>query len=327
MGDVLYFVIPCYYDEDTLLVTAPIVLEKLKSLIASGSVDGQSRILFVNDGSTDGTWETIRRFHGESEYFCGVNLARNSGAQNALLAGMDYAQRYADLVITMDSDLQDDISAVDRMVEEYHNGCDMVFGVRSSRRQDSGFVRLTSRMFYSFMGRFNPKLIPQHANYRLMSKKAIAMLREHDEESFFMPVLVTSLGLKTAIVTHERFPRAAGTSNYSFRRRLKLGVDAMLSHTSAPVKLFSVLAAISLLLFLGFGAALIAVSVRDGAFHLPLCFAASLSLVCLILNVGLRILGEYLYKILMQAKKRPLYQIDTVIESSRDSEIKRTGSP
>ncbi|MBQ6018793.1 MAG: glycosyltransferase family 2 protein [Clostridia bacterium] len=315
MGDVLYFVIPCYYDEDTLLVTAPIVEKKLLGLMEKGMISPESRVLFVNDGSTDGTWETIREFHEKSPYILGVNLARNSGAQNAMLAGMYLAaDKGADLVITMDSDLQDDIEAVDEMVDRYLAGCDMVFGVRSARKRDSFFEKFTSEAFYSFMGSFNPRLIREHANYRLMSRKAVAMLREYDEESFFMPVLVASLGLKTAVVYHERFPRAAGTSNYNFRRRLRLGIDAALSHTSAPVKLFSLFAAVCLLMTVVCAAVWIALCVRDGAFHGGMCVVTSLWLVGFILNACLRILGEYLYKAFLLSKKRPLYQVDDILE-------------
>ncbi|MBQ6163414.1 MAG: glycosyltransferase family 2 protein [Clostridia bacterium] len=314
MGDVLYFVIPCYYDEDTLLVTAPILEKKLLSLIESGKISEESRILFVNDGSTDGTWDTIKSIQKKSERFIGLNLARNSGAQNAMIAGLSYARKKADVTITMDSDLQDDINAVDEMLDRYYDGCDMVFGVRSARKRDRFIEKFTSEAFYSFMGRFNPRMIREHANYRLMNKKALDMLLEYDEESFFMPVLVTSLGLKTAVVYHERFPRAAGTSNYNFRRRLRLGADAAISHTSAPVGIFSVLALICLLMFVVFAVLWIAFSVRDGVFHMGLCLFTSLFLICFILNACLRILGEYLYKTLIQAKKRPLYQIDDIIE-------------
>lgn len=314
MGDVLYFVIPCYYDEDTLPVTAPVVEEKLRSLIERGKVSPESRVLLVNDGSTDGTWDVIKSLHDSSPMIVGLDLARNSGAQNAMLAGLSYARRHADLTITMDSDLQDDIGAVDEMVDRYLAGCNMVFGVRKARDNDGFFEKFTSEAFYSFMGRFNPRLIREHANYRLMDRKAVDLLMEYNEESFFMPVLTASLGLKTAVVYHERFPRAAGTSNYNFRRRLRLGIDAALSHTSAPVKLFSVFAAVSLLLFfvsLGF---FIASSVNRGAFDAGLCIVTSLMLICFILNACLRILGEYLYKIFMQSKRRPLYQIGEILE-------------
>ena len=238
---VLYFVIPCYYDEDVLPVTGPVFLEKLHTLIRQGEIDDQSRVVFLNDGSKDGTWNAIVRLHERDAHCVGLDLAQNVGEQNALLAGMRYAKERADCCVTMDSDLQDDIHAVDQMVCAFKAGSEAVFGVRSTRKNDTLLERATSKLFYTVMGVVEKRSIPNHSNYRLLSKHAMELLLSQTDRPFFLPTLAASLDLPFSVVYYERLPRAAGDSGYNFQKRLRLGVNAVVDHAlrrlhPAPLK-------------------------------------------------------------------------------------------
>ena len=228
---VLYFVIPCYYDENVLPLTGPVFLWKLHDLIVREVIDADSRVLFVNDGSTDATWEIIARLH-ENDWGCiGIDLAENVGEQNALLAGMAFAKdRGADCCITMDSDLQDDIAAVDQMVEAFLAGSEAVFGVRRSRKSDTFFERATSGLFYGIMHIVEPRSIANHSNYRLLSKRAMEWLLSQTERPFFLPTLASLLEVPSTIVYYDRLPRTAGNSGYNFQKRLHLGMKAIYDH-------------------------------------------------------------------------------------------------
>lgn len=232
MLPILYFVIPCYHDAQTLDVTAPVFLRKLTSLIAQRQIHPDSRVLFVNDGSTDDTWEKIVSLHAEDAHVVGVDLARNSGEQNALLAGMKTAVQKADCVITMDSDLQDDIDRADKMLRLFDAGNAVVLGIRSDRKNDLLSERITSAGFYFTMKILRTGLVREHSNYRLLSKEAV--LRVLDAEPpFYLPCLCCNLALPTAQVYYVREPRAGGVSSYTFRKRLRLGLFAAAAHTAA----------------------------------------------------------------------------------------------
>ena len=313
MDTVFYMVIPCYNEEDTLPKTAPVFLEKLRSLIDNGTVGDASRILFVNDGSADRTWEIVRSLHESDPHFVGINLAHNVGEQYAMIAGMETAEQYADCIITMDCDLQDDIDAVDRMLAEYHNGCELVFGVRSDRSKDSFSERTASGAFYKIMDLLQTGLVHEHANYRLMSKKALRLFREYTETNLYLPSAACLLGLKTGVVAHERFVRAAGTTGYSLMKRVRLAVDAITSYSAAPLWLLTATVFLNAALFLVSAVCLIVFSVKNGAFHTGLCVVCSVWLIGCMLSAALRILCGYAYRALGEAKKRPRYQIDTVL--------------
>ena len=233
---ILFFVIPCYNDAQTLDVTAPVFLKKMTDLIDAGKADAESRILLVNDGSSDGTWEKIAALHDGDAHFCGVDLAVNTGEQNALLAGMQTAVREADCVITMDSDLQDDIDAVDRMLELYSEGKEAVFGVRADRSEDSLSERVTSALFYWVMEKLHTGMIREHANYRLLSRDAVRAVLERAHGDFYLPCLVGSLPFPSATVPHMRTSRAAGSSSYTFSKRLRLGLLALKAHALFPAR-------------------------------------------------------------------------------------------
>ena len=200
MADTLYIVVPCYNEEEVLPETSKRLKEKLKGLISAEKVSGKSRILFVNDGSKDRTWELISALHREDPIFSGVDLTRNRGHQNALLAGLMTAKDRCDMAISMDADLQDDVDAVDRMVEEYYAGCDIVYGVRSSRKKDTFFKRFTAEGFYRVMALMGAETVFNHADYRLMSKRALEGLAEFKEVNLFLRGMVPMVGYRTGTV-------------------------------------------------------------------------------------------------------------------------------
>ena len=232
MLPVVYFVIPCYNDAQTLSASAPVFLQKLTSLISQAAIHPDSRVLFVNDGSADGTWEKIVSLHAEDARIVGVDLAFNSGEQNALLAGMYTAVRKADCVITMDSDLQDDIACTDEMLRLFASGSDVVLGVRSDRRGDAASERVTSTCFYFVMEKLGTGLVREHSNFTLLSREAVLRVLEA-KPPFFLPCLVCTTGLPTAQVSYVREKRAAGESGYTFGKRLRMGLHAAAAHTAA----------------------------------------------------------------------------------------------
>ena len=231
MESILYFVLPCYYDEEVLPVTVPAVLQKLDALTAAGLIGGESRVLLVNDGSADGTWDVIRALHGADPRVIGIDLVKNVGERNALLAGMRFAADKADCVVTIDSDLQDDLNAVDEMLQKYNAGSDLVLGVRSDRSADSLRERFFSGCFYLCMRLLKTGQVPQHSNFRLMSKKAVETLFRRAEGAFFLPAVVSNLGLPYQTVSYRRTARTAGKSRYNFRKKSRLAVNAMLLHS------------------------------------------------------------------------------------------------
>ncbi|MBQ6019136.1 MAG: glycosyltransferase [Clostridia bacterium] len=314
MSAVLYIIVPCYNDEQVIPVTAPVFREKLQSLIDAGRISHESRILLVNDGSADGTWDELRRLHGQDACFSALNLAHNCGEQNALLAGMFFAEDRCDCAVTADSDLQDDINAIDRMLDKYEEGFDLALGVRSRRDDDSLSERVSSAVFYRTMRFFKTGLVNEHSNYRLVSKKAIGMIRDFDRTDFFLPALVCNLGLKTATVPYERRARAAGKSGYNFAKRLRLGVDALFAHSSAPLTALTAAAVLCAVLALASLAALIAVSVKIGGIDVPLTVLSLVWLFAAALCGAFRLIGEYLRKTYLQVQPRPRYKIADIAE-------------
>ena len=204
MADILYIVVPCYNEEEVLPETSRQLKKKMTDLIRAGKISERSRVLFVNDGSRDRTWELISELHEQDSIFSGVDLTRNRGHQNALLAGLMTAKKSCDMAISMDADLQDDVDAVDRMVEEYYSGCDIVYGVRSSRKKDSFFKRFTAESFYRVMNFLGAETVFNHADYRLMSRRALEGLSEFREVNLFLRGIVPMIGYRTGTVEYER---------------------------------------------------------------------------------------------------------------------------
>ena len=216
----LYLVIPCYKEEEVLPETARRLQQKMQNLIKNQKISSDSRVVFVNDGSTDHTWKIIQQLHEQNSMFEGINLSRNRGHQNALLAGLMTVREYADVTISMDADLQDDINAIDEMLDKYYAGCDIVYGVRSARTTDTWFKRTTAESFYKVMEWLGAKVVFNHADYRLMSKRALEGLAQFKEVNLFLRGLVPLVGYPSDIVYYERQERFAGESKYPLKKML-----------------------------------------------------------------------------------------------------------
>ena len=229
MEKVLYVVIPCYNEEEVLDETAKQIDKKLKSLIKANKISKKSKVMFVNDGSKDKTWEKILNLHEKNSLFTGICLSRNKGHQNALLAGLLTAKNYADVVISMDADLQDDINAIDEMIDKYLAGCDVVYGVRSSRKKDSWFKRFTAETFYKIMKFLGVNIVFNHADYRLTSKRVLEALDGYEEVNLFLRGIFPLIGYTSDVVYYERNKRFAGESKYPLKKMLHFAWDGITS--------------------------------------------------------------------------------------------------
>ena len=314
MADVLYIVVPCYNEEAVLPETARRLREKLERLMAAGKIGEKSRVLFVNDGSRDATWDLITALHRECPLFSGVDLSRNRGHQNALLAGLMAARERCDMAISMDADLQDDIDAVDAMVEEYYAGCDIVYGVRSARKKDSFFKRVTAEGFYRMMNALGAETVFNHADYRLMSRRALEGLAEFREVNLFLRGIVPMIGYRTATVEYERGARFAGESKYPLKKMISFALEGITSLSVKPIRMIT---ALGFLVFLISIAMLIYSVVRWAMGETILGWA---SLVCSVWAIGglillsLGVIGEYIGKIYLESKARPRFLIREVLE-------------
>ena len=239
MADILYIVVPCYNEEAVLPETSRRLKEKLEGLMAAGKIAPESRVLFVNDGSKDKTWEIISQLHEQCPLFSGADLTRNRGHQNALLAGLMTAKDRCDMAISMDADLQDDIDAVDAMVEQYYAGCDIVYGVRSSRKKDTFFKRFTAEGFYKLMNAMGAETVFNHADYRLMSRRALEGLAQFKEVNLFLRGIVPMIGYRTAAVSYERGERFAGESKYPLKKMLSFAMEGITSLSVKPIRMIT----------------------------------------------------------------------------------------
>ena len=309
----LYVVVPCYKEEEVLPETSKRLKAKLTALIAQGKISPRSRILFVNDGSKDRTWPIIEELHAQDRIFSGVNLSRNRGHQNALLAGLMTAVQYADMMVSMDADLQDDIDAMDRMIDAYHEGCDVVYGVRSSRKTDSFFKRFTAESFYKLMKAMGVDIVFNHADYRLMSRRAVEGLADFKEVNLFLRGIVPQIGYSWTTVEYERAKRFAGESKYPLKKMLSFAFDGITSFSVKPLRL---------ILFLG--AVIFALSLVMLLWTLIRWIAGATvsgwaSLMCSIWMIGgiqllaLGVIGEYIGKVYSEAKARPRFIIERVL--------------
>ena len=307
-------VIPCYNEEEVLPETAKRLKIKINALIEKGAIADNSRICFVNDGSKDATWDIISKLHEDDALFSGINLSRNRGHQNALLAGMMTVIDNADMIISMDADLQDDINAIDEMIEKYHKGCDIVYGVRSRRTTDTFFKRVTAESFYKLMDKMGAKTVFNHADYRLMSKRALEGLAGFGEVNLFIRGLVPMIGYKTDIVYYERGERYAGESKYPLSKMLAFAVEGI---TSLSVKPIRYITALGFFVFLFSILILIYSFVRH---YLGETIQVWTTLMVSIWAIGglillcLGIVGEYVGKIYMETKARPRYIVEKFID-------------
>ncbi len=316
---VLYIVIPCYNEEAVLPVTAPLFLKKLEELAGLNLISDKSKILFVNDGSTDSTWEIIKTLAKKDCRFTGISQSRNRGHQSSLLAGLMEAKDKCDITISIDCDGQDDLNAMNEMVKKYLSGCEIVYGVRNSRKTDSFFKRTTAQGFYSFMNFLGAKTVFNHADYRLMSSRALFELANYKEVNLFLRGIVPLLGFKTDIVYYSREKRIAGESHYPLSKMLSLAADGITSLSIKPIKLIAAVGfVISVLSFIGiFWSVIVALSGESvsgwASIVCIVCFMGGIQL------VSLGIIGEYIGKIYLETKNRPRYIIS---ERTEDENFK-----
>ncbi len=312
-GNTLYIVVPCYNEEAVLPETARRLGDKLKNLMNSGKISPQSRVLFVNDGSKDKTWEIISRLHRENHLFCGADLSRNRGHQNALLAGLMTAKDKADMVVSMDADLQDDVDAVDAMVDKYLDGVDIVYGVRSSRKKDTFFKRTTAEGFYRMMDLLGAETVFNHADYRLMSHRALEGLAQFKEVNLFLRGIVPMIGYRTDTVEYERGERFAGESKYPLKKMLAFALEGV---TSLSVKPLRMITGLGFLVFLVSLVMIIYNVVRWATGNTVTGWASIACSVWLIgglILLSLGIIGEYLGKLYMESKGRPRFLLREVL--------------
>lgn len=304
-----YFVVPCYNEEAVLPVTAPLFMEKLTALHEAGRISADSRVLFVDDGSRDKTWQVISALAAEHHWVEGLSLSRNRGHQNALLAGLMTAKERADVTVSIDCDGQDDIHAVDKMLDEYEAGCDVVYGVRSDRSSDTAFKRGTARAFYRLQNWMGVESVYDHADYRLMSRRALEGLAEFKEVNLYLRGMVPLVGYRSSSVYYARTPRVAGESHYPLRKMLGLALDGITSLSVKPLRMITALGLSVFLISLG----MIVWSIVS--YFLGGTMPGWSSLMCVVLFLGgvqllcVGMLGEYIGKIYAEVKGRPRYLI------------------
>lgn len=312
--ETLWFVIPCYNEEEMLPLTARALIEKMDSLIRDGRIAPDSKVLFVDDGSKDKTWELIEKLHRSAPMFTGIKLSRNRGHQNALLAGMMTAKEYADIIVSMDADLQDDINAVDGFLDKRAEGCDIVYGVRSSRDKDTRFKRWTARTYYKLLARLGVEITYDHADYRLMSRRAVEALEQFGEVNLFLRGLVPMLGFKSDTVAYVRNERQAGESKYPLKKMLSFAVEGITSLSVKPIRLITSLGLIVFLVSLIMLIYFFVLWCMDKT--VPGWTTTVVSVWALgglqLLAIG--VIGEYIGKIYLETKHRPSFLIDVDLE-------------
>lgn len=313
MNSILYMAIPCYNEEEVLHETAKRLEEKYYELKKNGKISDESRVVFIDDGSRDRTWEIIEELHEQNEMFSGIKLSRNRGHQNALLCGLMTVRELADAVISMDADLQDDINAIDGMIDKYTEGCDVVYGVRSARTTDTFFKRFTAEGFYKLMNMMGANIVFNHADFRLMSKRALEGFSEFKEVNLFLRGIVPMVGYKSDIVTYERAERFAGESKYPLKKMLAFAFEGITSLSTKPIKLITGIG------FIIFGVSIIMVIYNIIRFFMGATVPGWASLAVSIWALGgvqlisIGLIGEYIGKIYLESKHRPRYIVEKFI--------------
>ena len=320
MSVTLYFAIPCYNEEAVLPETSRRLREKFTALRASGRISEGSRICFIDDGSKDRTWELIAGLHAEDTVFSGIKLSRNRGHQNALLCGLMTLRDRADCVISMDADLQDDINAIDAMLDQFEAGCDVVYGVRSKRETDSAVKRMTAEGFYRVMRALGADVVFNHADYRLMSRRALDALAEYKEVNLFLRGMVPLIGYKSGVVYYERAERFAGESKYPLKKMLSFAWEGITSLSVQPIKLITRLGAlmfcVSLVMLIWFLIRHFTGHTVQGWSSLAVSIWAIGGLELLAIGV----VGEYIGKIYLETKGRPRYLAEIVLDDRGGAE-------
>jgi len=318
MSDILYIVVPCFNEEEVLPETAKRLKEKMGSLIKAEKISPKSRVMFVNDGSKDKTWEIIQSRHKEDGLFTGINLSRNRGHQNALLAGLMAAKLRSDFTISMDADLQDDINAIDEMIAEYYKGCDIVYGVRSKREKDSAFKRMTAEGFYHVMNFLGAETVFNHADYRLMSRRALEGLAEFGEVNLFLRGIVPMVGYKSSTVYYERTERFAGKSKYPLKKMISFALEGITSLSSKPIRF------ITLIGFLIFIISILMIAYFIFRWAIGATVSGWASVICSVWAIGglmmlsIGVIGEYIGKIYLETKARPKFIIEKDLEDEEN---------
>lgn len=317
---ILYIVIPCYNEQEVLPITAPMFLQKINDLAAAGKISPESRVLFVNDGSKDRTWEIICDLAARDPHYAGICQSRNRGHQNAVLAGLMEAKSRCDITISIDCDGQDDINAMDAMVDAYRDGCDVVYGVRSKRETDTFFKRFTAESFYKILNAMGAEVVFNHADYRLMSARVLEEFARFREVNLFLRGMVPLVGFKSTCVTYERHERIAGESHYPLSKMLALAFDGITSLSIKPIRFITGFGVfVALVSFIG-----VLWAVIEAALGLTVSGWASMtSIICFVSGVQLiclGVIGEYIGKIYLESKHRPRYIISDV--TSNFGEIK-----
>lgn len=316
MKSILYLVVPCYNEEEVLYETSRQLKTKISSMIESGVISENSRIMFVNDGSKDKTWEIIKELHNNDPLFSGINLAKNCGHQHALLSGLMIAKDYADMVVSLDADLQDDVNAINLFVDKYHEGYDIVYGVRSSRTTDTWFKRNTALAFYKFQSLMGINSVYNHADYRLMSKRALAGLAEFKEVNLFLRGMIPLIGYPSTTVDYVRNERFAGESKYPLKKMLAFAWNGITSFSVKPIRFLT-----------GLGISIFFVSLAIICYSLIRRFlgytvpgwtflACSMWLLGGIQLLGLGVVGEYIGKIYSEVKGRPRYLVEELLNET-----------
>lgn len=319
-AEILYLVIPCYNEQDVLPETSKQLKEKMESLITKGKISGKSRIVFVNDGSSDKTWYMIEELHKQDFIFQGICLSRNRGHQNALLAGLMTVKDRCDMAISLDADLQDDINAIDEMVDKYYAGNDIVYGVRNARDTDTFFKKFTAEGYYKIMKFLGADIVYNHADFRLMSRRALDSLSEFDEVNVFLRGVVPMIGYKTGCVYYARKERFAGESKYPVKKMLEFAWDGITSLTIKPIRMISFL---GIFVFLVSMIMLVYSLVRHFMGHTEIGWTSTVISIWAIgglqlLSIG--VIGEYLGKIYLETKARPKFIIQKYLNDEKDFE-------
>ncbi len=310
----LYVVVPCYNEEEVLTETTKRLKKKLETLIKSKKITEKSKVMYVNDGSKDKTWEMICDINQKEKLFTGISLSRNKGHQNALLAGLMTAKEYADIVISMDADLQDDIDAMDEMIDKYYDGCEIVYGVRSSRKKDTFFKRFTAESFYKFMSFMGVDVVFNHADYRLTSKKVLNNFSEFTEVNLFLRGMFPLVGYKSDVVYYERNERFAGESKYPLKKMLNFAWDGITSFSVKPIRLVLNIGIIIFVLSLIMLIYCLVVKILGKTVEGWTFIVGSIWLVSGIQMLSIGIIGEYIGKIYSETKRRPRYIVSENLE-------------
>ncbi len=314
----LFVVIPCYNEQEVLPETSKRMKEKMEQLIAANKIAADSRVVFVNDGSKDATWDMIRSLHNNDALFQGINLSRNRGHQNALLAGLMTARQVCDMAISMDADLQDDINAMDEMIDKYLGGMDVVYGVRSKRATDTFFKKFTAESFYKLMDRMGANTVYNHADYRLLSKRALDGLSQFQEVNLFLRGIVPMIGYPSDVVYYERAERFAGESKYPLKKMIQFALEGITSLSTKPIKMIT---------SLGIGIFLISIIVliysliRHATGNTITGWTTTVVSVWAIgglIMISLGIIGEYIGKIYLESKQRPRFIIESYLKDENE---------